>query len=88
MAATPQPREVVWAKVRGDPWWPAVVQGPDPARPEHGWRRRRQGTEEVRCTFLQADGTWSWLAVDKVRAFRREDAGEDRLSDYIVLTKR
>jgi hypothetical protein len=83
-----QPGAVVWGKVRGDPWWPAVVLGPDPARPELGWRRRRRRTEEVRCTFLQADRTYGWLSVDQVRAFRKEEAGDDRAPDYIVQTKR
>ena len=75
---------VVWAKVRSDPWWPAVVLAPSPLTANKGWMRKKGSKKQFRCVFLQANETYSWLDMRKVRPFRQEDTGEDRPADYVT----
>ena len=80
---------MVWAKVRTDPWWPAVVLGPSPLQEDKGWMKKNKcKKKQYRCVFLQAMETYSWLDVKKIRPFRKEDTGLDRPADYITNVPR
>ena len=75
---------VVWAKVREDPWWPAVVMAPPHSVRSKGWIRKKGARKQIRCVFLQANKTYSWLYMEKVQLFRKDDTGEGRQEDYVT----
>ena len=75
---------VVWAKVGLDPWWPAVVLGSSNHRNvTKDWMRMKGTRNQFRCVFLQADETYSWLDLCKMRPFKEEDTGCDRPAEYV-----
>ena len=83
---------VVWAKVRADPWWPAVVIGPSLTLNNKGWVRKK-GTKkikQIRCVFLQARETFAWLDLDSkyVRPFKEEDTKDGRRAKYMTKLPR
>ena len=75
---------VVWAKVGVDPWWPAVILGSSRRSTAKDWMRMKGTKKQFRCVFLQAEETYSWLDLCKIRPFKEEDSGCDRPPDYIT----
>ena len=71
---------VVWAKVREDqdPWLPAVVLASSHSVRSKGWIRKKGARKQIICVFLQANETYSWLDMKKVRLFSKDDTGEGR----------
>ena len=76
--------EIVWARMTGYPWWPAVVSSAS-APPHLGmWRVRVGKRLRYHCTFLALNKETAWMESNRVRRFRRVDAGERRRNEYCV----
>eukprot|EP00092_Neocalanus_flemingeri_P020833 GFUD01022571.1.p1 GENE.GFUD01022571.1~~GFUD01022571.1.p1 ORF type:complete len:854 (+),score=276.59 GFUD01022571.1:131-2692(+) len=79
--------DVVWARQKGYPWWPAVLS-PAPASPGLGLWQTGQGKKiKYHCTFLAWNKERCWLEGAVVRRFEREDVGERRRKEYRVKLK-
>eukprot|EP00092_Neocalanus_flemingeri_P024229 GFUD01026278.1.p1 GENE.GFUD01026278.1~~GFUD01026278.1.p1 ORF type:complete len:1310 (+),score=409.24 GFUD01026278.1:104-4033(+) len=79
--------DVVWARQKGYPWWPAVLS-PAPASPGLGLWQTGQGKKtKYHCTFLAWNKERCWLEGALVRRFEREDVGEKRRKEYRVKLK-
>ena len=84
--------DVVWARQRGYPWWPAVLS-PCPAVEkgvpvkDHNigqWKIGVGKNVKYHCIFLAWNRERSWLLEKEYKKFKREDGGEGRRKEYIV----
>lgn len=74
-----RPLQLVWAKSRGYPWYPALIIDPDipkgfvhnsvplPCPPSHVLEmRKNHGGDEFLVLFFDAKRTWQWLIPGKL----------------------
>ena len=77
--------DIVWARMTGYPWWPAVVS-PASTPPHLGmWRVGAGRRVRYHCTFLAWNKETAWMEGNRVRRFRRVDGGERRRKEYCVM---
>ena len=88
--------DVVWARQRGYPWWPAVlapcpeiekglaVKDPNVGEWKVGESKKRT---KLHCIFLAWNRERAWLSESQYRKFEEKDAGEGRKKDYKVTLK-
>ncbi|XP_026286081.1 bromodomain-containing protein homolog isoform X2 [Frankliniella occidentalis] len=89
------PLQLVWAKCRGYPWYPALIIDPDmpagymhngvpiPAPPDDVLALKNTCKEPVHLVlFFDAKRTWQWLPRNKL-----ERLGEDKKLDQVKLTE-
>ena len=87
MASPLQESDVVWARVKGYPWWPAVLTSA-PAPPNLGrWQTGLGNRITYHCTFLAWNKERAWLEGTEVKRFKREDVGEGGRKVYVVKKK-
>ena len=76
--------EVVWARLTGYPWWPAVIS-PATAPPKVGrWKKGEGRKTKYHCTFLAWNKETAWMEGNWVRKFKKSDGGESRRKEYFV----
>jgi len=78
----PHVNSVVWAKMKGYPWWPAVVL---PESEEGEWARGHGSA--YRCVFFQDNQSFGWIVKKNLRPFSLENSGEERPKTFIPSTK-
>ena len=79
--------DLVWARQRGYPWWPAVLS-PCPVQPNMGqWMAGSGKKLKYHCLYVGWDKERTWLEEKDIRKIKREDLGEGRKKEYIVKTK-
>jgi len=89
--------DVVWARMRGYPWWPAVLapcptveKGKAVNDPNIGeWKVKKGKKVKLHCIFLAWNTERAWLLDSEYKKFKREDVeeGEGRKRKYKVKNK-
>jgi len=87
MASLLREWEVVWARQKGYPYWPAVLS-PAPDPPNLGFWQSGKGKKiKYHCTFLAWNKERAWLEGAQVKEFKREDGEPGRKKEYLVKRK-
>jgi len=75
---------IVWAKMRGYPFWPSVITKDRTT----GVIKKGSGSQaKLHITFLGGDWEPAWIPQFKVKIFHCEDAGPRRRKEYRVVTR-
>ena len=84
MSSTPREWNIVWAKQKFYPWWPAVIST-SPANPNQGlWQMGVGKKVRYHCTFLEWNRERSWLDGTAFKKFKSEDGGVGRKKENNV----
>jgi len=79
--------DIVWARLRGYPWWPAVLSK-CPALMNGGlWFIEKGKKIKYHCIFLAWKKERAWVDEGSVREFSQDDIGNDRKKEYKVNHK-
>jgi len=81
-----QKYDVVWARQKGYPLWPAVIT-PNPLTGQ--WVDGGMGRNvRYHCTFLAWNKEWSMLERDSITSFSLDDIFGERRGDFICKIKK
>jgi hypothetical protein len=79
--------EIVWAKVRGFPWWPAIVKGVNlTIRREESENTESESKETTIIAYFIGDDTHSELPVNKIEKFTAKLEEYSRTKKRSLLT--
>ncbi|XP_072985325.1 uncharacterized protein [Typha latifolia] len=67
--------DLVWGKIKSQPWWPGQVIDPTQAS-DQAVLARRKGGASVLVSFFGSDGSFAWCQPSQLKPFFSEDLGE------------